>query len=460
MGSEPVDPTLSSLIVVLILLLINILLSLGYNVLINAQKTTLSSLAGSGNRRAARALAVSEDATHLLNTYTLSVMLVRFFAAGVIAIGIAPALGSWLAGLGMEAAVALILAEIIVLLLGAAIMLMVGGQIPAAIAAARADRMVLWMAGPMTLLVRAMSPLSSLLRRISDAAVRLLHVQARVRNVTEEEIMTLVDAGQEDGAIETEEKEMIYSIFQLGDTSVREVMVPRPDVIALPLDTPLEAVIQTVLEAGHSRIPVYEDNIDHIRGLLYAKDILKLWGGASAGDGLSGLLRPAYFVPEGKGARTLLQEMQRDRIHLAVIVDEYGGTAGLVTLEDLIEEIIGEVRDEYDQNELTLYRQVSEDEYICNARLDLDDLNRLLDIDLPTDESDTLGGYILFEIGEVPEPGAVLETSQVRLEVLTVDQRRIGEVRVTRIRPAPPEAAPPEQPGPDASEDRDHEAGR
>ncbi len=192
-------------------------------------------------------------------------------------------------------------------------------------------------------------------------------------------------------------------------------------------------VVKTLLAAGHSRIPVYEDNIDHIRGILYAKDLLKLWEKGGDGDALESLLRPAYFVPEGKAAMDLLQEMQQKRVHLAIIVDEYGGISGLVTLEDLIEEIIGEVRDEYDFNEKAAYTRVSDDEYICSARLDLDDLNYLLDISLPTDESDTLGGFIYSQVGEVPDPGVVIETDQVRLEVLSVDQRRIDQIRVTRL---------------------------
>jgi len=393
-------------------------------------------MAAAGRRGAALALAVSSDASPLINVYQLSVMVLRFLSAGLAAIGLAPRLALWLAGLGMDSAAALILAELVVLIVGAGAMLIAGGQIPATIGAARAERLAPHFARPIALLVRLLRPFSDLARVLSDGVVRLLGVQAQGRYVTEEEIMTLVDAGQEEGVIEDEEKEMIYSIFQLDETSVREVMVPRLDMIALPLHTPLEEVVQTVLAAGHSRIPVYEDNIDHIIGLLYAKDLLRVWGKGGNGGALASLVRPAYFVPEGKSAMRLLQEMQLKRVHLAIVVDEYGGTAGLVTLEDLIEEIIGEVLDEYDLDEVAAYEQVSEHEYLCNARLDLDDLNHLLEVNLPTDESDTLGGFILSRLGEVPEPGTVIETDEVRLTVLTVDQRRIGQVRVTRLSPA------------------------
>jgi CBS domain containing-hemolysin-like protein len=189
----------------------------------------------------------------------------------------------------------------------------------------------------------------------------------RVPFVTEEEIKTLVDAGEEGGSIEEDEKEMIYSIFDIGDTLAREIMIPRMDVLALDVETPLPAAVDAVISLGHSRIPVYQGNIDNVVGLLYAKDLLRVWkeGGQTS---LRGLLRPACFVPETKKVDDLLAELQQKRIHMAVVVDEYGGVAGLVTLEDIVEEIVGEIRDEYDVNEESLYERVSDAEYIFDAR--------------------------------------------------------------------------------------------
>ncbi len=425
---------LSSLMAVLVLIVANALLTLGYEALVNTRKPRLAELAEQGNRRAAAALRLGQDATNLLITYQLSVMVLRFFAAGVAAVGIAPPVALWLTSIQVQPDAAFALAEVGVLLAAAALMMVLGEQIPAAVAAARAERLALISARPMGLLVRLLTPLCQAMRQISEWLVRLLGGKETVHYVTEEEIKTLVDAGQEEGVIEDEEKEMIYSIFDLGDTATREVMVPRLDVVALEINTPLDEAVRTVIEAGHSRIPVYEGTIDHVRGLLYAKDLLKLWDRDARNGALRDLLREAFFVPEGKRAMDLLQEMQRRRVHVAVVVDEYGGMAGLVTLEDLIEEITGEIQDEYDQHEEALYQRISDDEYLCNARLDLDDLNDLMDISLPTDESDTLGGFILSQVGEVPQPGTVIETDDVRLDVLTVDERRIGQVRVTRVR--------------------------
>lgn len=429
--------SISSWITLLVLLSGNVLLAIGHNALVNSRKADLSEQAETGNKRAALALALGEDATNLLLSYQLSVTILRFLAAGVAVLGLAPGLAAAFINLGLENSLAYGLARIILLLFTAAVMLTLGEQVPATFGAANAERLALIVARPMQLVVRTLTPLSWILRLVSDTLIRLLGVEGKVHYVTEEEIKTIVDAGQEEGVLETHEKEMIFSIIELDNTTAREVMVPRLDMVALAIDTPLDEAVQEIIDAGHSRIPVYEDNIDHIRGLLYAKDLLQRWGNNEGdngnGDAVRNLLREAYFVPEGKSAMTLLGEMRQDRIHLAIVVDEYGGTAGLVTLEDLIEEIIGEIQDEYDIHEQATYRQLSEDEYICNARLDLDDLNRLLDLHFPTDEYDTLGGFIFYQVGEVPAPGTVIETHEARLEVLTVDGRRIRNVRVTRL---------------------------
>jgi CBS domain containing-hemolysin-like protein len=254
--------------------------------------------------------------------------------------------------------------------------------------------------------------------------------------VTEEEIKTLVDAGEEGGVIEEEEKEMIYSIFEIGDTIAREIMVPRIDVLALDVDTPVPQAVDAVLAAGHSRVPVYQNSIDNIAGLLYAKDLLRAWKDGGQTGSLRDLLRPAHFVPETKKVDELLAELQQKRIHLAVVVDEYGGTAGIVTMEDIVEEIVGEIRDEYDINEEAMFERVNEDEFIFDARIDLDEVNDRLRLELPSGESDSLGGFIYGQLGHVPAPGEKLSTDRADFEVLTVTGRRIRKVRVCR-RPEP-----------------------
>lgn len=247
--------------------------------------------------------------------------------------------------------------------------------------------------------------------------------------VTEDELKNLVDAGQEEGIFEQEERRMIYSIFQLGDTLAREIMVPRIDMLALDVMTPLTEAVDALLESGYSRAPIYEDTVDKTIGLLYTKDLLKVWREGSQVGSLKDLLRRAYFVPEAKKVDELLAEMQNQRVHMAIVVDEYGGVAGLVTLEDIVEEIVGEILDEYDQGEEALYEGPVDGEYIFLGRIDLDDFNDIMQSRLDKVEADTLGGFIYSQLGRVPTMGEVLLVENLELVVEQVSARRIYKVK-------------------------------
>jgi putative hemolysin len=248
-------------------------------------------------------------------------------------------------------------------------------------------------------------------------------------NVTEDELKTLVDAGQEEGVFQQGERRMIYSIFQLGETLAREIMVPRIDMLALDVTTPLSDAVRALLKSGHSRVPVYEESVDNMLGLLYAKDLLRVWQEGSHLETLRDLLRPAYFVPEAKKVDELLAEMQSQRIHMAIVVDEYGGVAGLVTLEDIVEEFLGEIRDEYDQAEESPYIVDKNGDYVFQGRVDLDDFNEIMGSQLPKDEADTIGGFIYSRLGRVPDVGDQVEENHLLLVVDQVSGRRIRKVR-------------------------------
>ncbi|MFZ5819415.1 MAG: hemolysin family protein [Chloroflexota bacterium] len=251
--------------------------------------------------------------------------------------------------------------------------------------------------------------------------------------MTEDELKSWVETEQEEGGLEREERQMIYSIFQFGDTMAREIMVPRMDVLALEVATPLAQAVQAFLQSGHSRLPVYENDIDNVIGLLYAKDLLQGMGDNLKKARLREMLRPAYFVPDTKKADALLTEMQSQRIHMAVVVDEYGGMAGIVTLEDIIEEIIGEIQDEYDSSEEELAEQVGPGEYIFQARIDLDDVNEIMDGRLQKIESDTLGGFLYDTFGRIPHNGESIQTEGLLLTIEQVSGRRIRRVRARRL---------------------------
>jgi CBS domain containing-hemolysin-like protein len=429
-----VDSSLTGLLVLVGFVALHAVFKVAYASLINAHKARLKDLAEEGDRRAGRALALANDATRVLASQQVVSLLIHFAIALVAVAVLIPPLRDGLVSDDLGPTLADALAYGGVLLVVAMVTLVFGEMIPVNIALGHADSLAIWSAGLISALLAIFAPLTRAAQWLSNQLAAPLTGLSSASLVTEEEIKMMVDAGSEGGAIEFDEKEMIYSIFQFGDTLVREVMVPRIDLIALDLSTPLPKALTTIVEAGHSRIPVYEDNIDHIRGLLYAKDLLVMWQNQDYDRPLRDILRPAYFVPETKKAGDLLTELQQRKIHLAVVVDEYGGTAGLVTLEDLIEEIVGEIRDEYDVNEEEVWQKISDDEYIFDAGIDLDDLNRLLDVELPTDESDTLGGYIFSRLGKVPVIGEQIEAEEdLRMEVLTVDDRRIRKIRVQRI---------------------------
>ena len=280
-------------------------------------------------------------------------------------------------------------------------------------------------------------PLSALMATLRGAPAIL---QRSPGAVTEDELKNWVEDNQPSGGLEEGERKMIASIFQFGDTLCREIMVPRTDVLALDVNTSLPDAIHATLHSGHSRFPVFEENTDNIVGLLYAKDLLQLQ--AQQEESIRPLLRDAFFVPDAKKVDELLREMQARGFHMAVVVDEYGGMAGIVTLEDIVEEIVGEIRDEYDEKEELPYQEISADEFLFQGRIDLDEVNELLDTHLATEAADSLGGFIYDQIGQVPAGGESIEVEGWMLTVEQISRRRIRKVRARR---SPADGQPAEE---------------
>ncbi len=246
------------------------------------------------------------------------------------------------------------------------------------------------------------------------------------------EIQALLELGEEQGELEKEEREMINSIFEFGDTIVREIMIPRTDMVCISHETTIEEIIKLIKDRGHTRIPVYQGSIDKIKGIINAKDLLPLISNVTKDVDILKLARPCLFVPEAKKIDDLLRLFQKERQHMAVVVDEYGGTSGLVTLEDVIEEIVGDIRDEYDQ-EQSLYRKIDDFHYIINAKIDVESLNNIIDIDIPIqDDYDTLGGFILEMTGSVPHEKDVIRYRNFELSMEKVEQNRIVWVKLTK----------------------------
>ncbi|MDW8327473.1 MAG: hemolysin family protein [Anaerolineales bacterium] len=427
------------------LLLINGWLSAARAALMNASRGRLRQMVQEGVGGAARALRVAEDATALLSTMRFSQTFCRFGIAGLSVLLFTRRLSETFGdGLALDPS-AQFLIFFLVLLVGTMIVVSIGEFLPEALALRTPENAALFFAPSVAFLEWLLAPVVRLALWLASRAAPSVGGQ-RAPLVTEEEIKTLVDAGEEGGAIEEDEKEMIYSIFEISDTWARELMVPRIDMLAFDVNTPLPEAIDALLAAGHSRAPVYENSIDNILGILHAKDLLKQLRSGNLDVSLRALLRPAYFVPETKKANELLAELQQKRIHMAIVVDEYGGTAGLVTLEDIVEEIVGDIRDEYDVNEESYVERISDTEYIFDARLDLDEVNDLLKLNLSSEDADSLGGFIYGQLGHIPAPGEKVLAQGVTFEVLMVTGRRIRKVRATL--PPLPQTESPELPEP------------
>lgn len=423
---------LSHLAILTGLIVVRMVLSGSFSALINARKGILKERADRGQPSAKRALALSENSTQLLAAQQFVLTLLNLILVALIALYFWVDIERGLKNLGLNDLTAHA-AVYFILLPGLTVLLIIVDRLTAALVAGRAEPVAIFTSRLMNLIVQALSPLVLLILRISGRTAVLIGGSDMTHLVTEEEIKTLVDAGSEEGVLEDEEKEMIYSVMRFGDTVAREVMVPRIDIVALSVEATLEEALDIIISAGHSRIPMYRGTIDEIEGVLYAKDLLKVWRNGEKPTSLQSLLREPHFVPETKSASELLLELQVRKTHLVFVVDEYGGTAGLVTIEDLIEEIVGEIQDEYDVNEEAQYEKISDDEYIFNARIDLDDFNELLDASIPTDESDTLGGYVFSELGRVPTVNDHFVAHSLEFRVVSVNGRRIRQVSVKRI---------------------------
>ncbi|MCA9888820.1 MAG: HlyC/CorC family transporter [Anaerolineae bacterium] len=431
------DSQSGQLIAILMSILLYALLTMGYAALSNVRQSSLTDQADEGNKRASNTLYLLKKFSQIGATYSVLAVALTFviavFAANLF---LQPQLAAETPAQGG------ILIGILAIVGIGALTIILGRSVPEGVGSAYAEPIALMVTPLVSAMVLILSPVTSLLMIISRLVAGIFGGSQLVNTVTEEEILSLVTEGNTDGTIEDNERQMIFSVLQLDQTNVREVMTPRIDIIAVDVQMPLAEAMNEFIESGFSRLPVFEENIDNIVGLLYAKDLLNLWrvGGLENGRTVRDLVRPAHFVPETKLASELLRELQNRKVHMAIVVDEYGGTSGLVTIENLIEEIVGDIQDEYDVNEEDEYTIDPNGLYTVDASIDLDDFNELLDVDLEAPETDTLGGYIYMRLGHVPDEGEVIDTDELTLTVISIDGRRIRKVLVERKVPVDAEA--------------------
>ena len=289
--------------------------------------------------------------------------------------------------------------------------------------------------GPMYYFGLLMKPIVKILMWTSILIGRILGVEVKTENImfTEEDLISFVNVGEAEGIIEEEEKEMIHSIVGLGETNAKEIMTPRTSMFAVEGNKTLDDIWEEMIEAGFSRIPVYEETIDNIIGVLYTKDVLNYLKAHSTDTQVKELVREAYYVPETKSIIEILQEFKSKKVHIALVLDEYGGIGGVLTIEDLLEEIVGEIRDEFDNEEEESIKEIDDNRYEVDAMLDIETINKSLNIDLPISEDyESLGGLIMSELGKIPAIGDIVDFQDVKLVVVEVEKMRVSKVEIQR----------------------------
>jgi putative hemolysin len=422
------------ILIIAILILINGVFVAAEFALVRVRRTRLEQLADEGNRGARRVQKLVAQPGRFLATIQIGVTFVSLlsavFAGATIVSAVADTLRTIPAIQGQAEPVALLFVTAVVSLFT----IVFGELVPKALAFGYTERLAFFFAGPIEFLGRVLAPLVWLLTTVTSAIARVFGItDTQGEKLTAEELMIIVERGEKEGVIEAEEQQMIGAVLELGQQRVHEVMVPRIDITALPDDAPLDQMIDTIVNQGHSRIPVYQETIDNVIGILYAKDLLPVLGKGQQLD-VRTLLRTPLFVPESISVDDLLHMLQRRKVHLAIVLDEYGGTAGLVTIEDLIEEIVGEIQDEYDVEE-PMVEKISDDEARLDGRASIDDLAETFGVEMDgvdSEQYDTVGGLVYHEIGGVPQVGDTVEVKGLTLTVETTDGRRVGKVLVVK----------------------------
>ena len=408
-----------TLLAVLLLTLVASFLAMSETAITRTTRVRALHLEEEGRRGARQLLALVEQTARSLNLVLLLVLVVQFTATSLFT-----SVMERLVGGGLGVALAAVIMTLITFIFAEVA--------PKTYAVQQTDRAALTVAPVVYWLTRLpiLGPLTRLLIGIGNVVTPGKGLKTGPF-VSEDELRALVDEAEREEVIEEEEREMIHSVFEFGDTIVREVMVPRPDMVVVSASQSLEQVLEVILRTGYSRIPVYGRDIDDIVGLAYAKDVLRSLHDGHPDKPLSEILRPAPVMPESMRAADCLREMRRRKSHMVIVIDEYGGTSGLVTIEDLLEEIVGEIADEYDREEPNV-EPLPNGDYLVNARLSINEVNELLDVELPATEWDSIGGLLFNLVGDVPREGQEVEFQGLTLRAERVQGRRVGRVRIHR----------------------------
>lgn len=414
----------TQLIILFILLLLSGFFSSAETALTTVNKIRLRYLAEEGNKRAATTLKITENSGKMLSAILIGNNIVNL-SASALTTSLAYNLG------GPAVAIASVVLTVLILLFGEIT--------PKTLASIHSEKLALLYAPVIDVFMKVMTPVIFIINSLSNLVMLILRIDpnAKMNTMTENELRTIVDVSHEDGVIESEEKEMIYNVFDLGDAKAKDVMVPRVNVTFADIDSSYAELIALFREDKFTRLPVYEGSKDNVVGTINMKDLL-LFDNNQKEFHIKDILREAYFTYEYKNISELLVEMRTASFNIAIVLDEYGETAGLITLEDILEEIVGEIHDEYDENEEENIRQINPLEYIVEGSTNLDDLNDSLDLQLESEDYDSVGGFIIEHLDRLPEEKDEITTPDgIRMVVEKLDKNRIEQVHIYLPEPVP-----------------------
>lgn len=431
-------------VLLFILTLLNAFFAMSEIAIISLNDTKIDKLAEEGHKKAKQVKKLTENSSNFLSTIQIGVTLAGFLTSATAAQSFATMLSDALAKTAVANVIPLGLisgvSTVLITLVTSYFSLVLGELAPKKIAMQKPEKVSFAVVPVLLFVSKVTKPFVKILSVSTNAVVRLfgLDPNADEEEVTEEEIRMMVDVGQEKGVIEDVQKEMINNIFEFDDIDVADIMTHRTDMACVDAEDPLADIIQLSMEEGYSRIPVYEEDPDNVVGIVYIKDLLK-YIGSSLPEALhlKDVMRKAYYVPESKRCGALFAEMTEKHIQMAIVVDEYGGTAGLVTLEDIVEAIVGNIQDEYDNEDVEISK-INETTFTIDGVTDLEEVEEQLGIQFPEDDYDTLGGFIISQLGFLPQDGDMntVEFENIRFTVLNVEERRIGKIKV-EILPKP-----------------------
>ncbi len=439
------DPLLPKLLLLLVLVLINAFFAAAEIAVISLSETRLKKQAEEGDKKAEKLLKLTQAPDHFLSAIQIAITLAGFLSSAFAADSFSDPLVKWLTEeKGVTALAPHALNNIMVVLITIVLSyfsLVLGELVPKRIAMKKTEAVARFTLGPVSAVAVVFRPVIWLLSKSTNGVLRLLHIDPRAEqeDVSEDEILMMVDLGEERGSIEASEKELIENIFEFNNTTAEDVMVHRTDMVMVWAEDTNEDVVNAILTSGRSRFPVYKEDADHIVGILNTRDFL-LSAQEDQPRPLSELLRPAYFVPESVRTDVLFRDMQSKKVHMAIVVDEYGGTSGLVTMEDLLEEIVGNIYDEFDPLEEKDIEQAEPGVWKVSGSCDLERVAQVLEMEFPEEEeSDTLGGLVFAQLSVIPEDGSQLEVDAcgLHINVLNFNDRRVEWALVSRAEPVP-----------------------